>query len=115
MKKRREMNADAFVSQAAEEKMEGLFTSEDLHHYVHRMAWPTGQEKVAPSMADGSSLNRSMTISLQEKEWNSIDRHAKALGIPKARWIRHAIFKLMEEEQKYCFRHRAPEKSSSFS
>jgi hypothetical protein len=115
MRKRKELNAAAFISQAAEEGTDAPPPGEDLHRYVHRTVWPIGQTPVAPSLADGSSLGRSLTIALQEKEWNSIDRHTKALGIPKARWIRHAIFRLMEEEQQYCFRHRSAGRNSSSS
>jgi hypothetical protein len=47
---------------------------------------------------------------LKEKEWNSIDRHVKALDRNKSEWIRHALLRLMQEEQIYCFKNRKNEK-----
>jgi len=113
MKKRREVNAAAFVSQAAEKGPEKAPAGEDLHRYVHRTAWPVEKDQTMPSLAEGSTLHRSMTIPLQEREWLSVDRHTRALGISKARWVRHAIFKLMREEQDFCSRHRPSETDSS--
>lgn len=80
---------------------------EDLHAYMRPIDWPLSKETIAPSLAAGSdTLNKNMSIFLKENEWNSIDRHTKALKLNKSTWIKHAIFKLMQEEQVFCFKHK---------
>lgn len=74
-------------------------TSDDLHRYVTNSQWPIDNYSPNPSLDEGSNLKRSITLNTSEKEWNSIERHVKALDVPKAKWIRYAIMKLMEEEQ----------------
>ena len=73
----------------------------DLHTYIKHAKWPLSDSKAAPSLATGSNLRKPLLLPLKEYEWNSIDRHTKALGIQKSEWIRYAIFKLMYEEQEY--------------
>ncbi len=52
-------------------------------------------------MQEGSNLGKPLNISIKEYEWNTIDWHIKNIGIPKAVWIKYAMFKLLEEEQMY--------------
>lgn len=74
-------------------------TSDDLHKYVTNSQWPVDNYTPNPSLDEGSNLKRTITLNTSEKEWNSIERHVKAIDVPKAKWIRYAIMKLMEEEQ----------------
>lgn len=80
--------------------------SEDLHKYVKRIIWPIDDRLINPSLGEGSNLRKNLTVSLTEQEWNSIDRHTKALRINKTEWVRYALFKLMQEEQLYCFQNK---------
>jgi hypothetical protein len=68
--------------------------------------WPLDERSAAPSLAEGSHLKKPMLVNFSEKEWESITRHAQSLGVSKMEWIKHAIYKLMEEEQLYFFKKR---------
>jgi hypothetical protein len=109
MKKRSEIHEETFINRAIEGGTGAEPEEEDRHRYVHRMSWPIATEVIEPSLADGSHLHKSMTLLLQEKEWNSIDRHTKALGVSKSAWVRYAMLKLLQEEQDFCFEHRMTE------
>lgn len=108
MRKRpdRDLEERKFIEKAEASAADQATISEDLHKYMHKINWPLDAFPAAPSMAEGSTLRKPMTLALTEKEWNSIDRHTKALGISKTEWIRHALFKLMQEEQIYCFKNK---------
>jgi len=100
-------NYNDFLRESASEKRDELGEIDDLHQYVRPIDWPLDKETISPSLADGSStLNKNMTIAVKENEWNSIDRHVKALKLNKSKWIRYALFKLMQEEQIYCFKNK---------
>lgn len=88
-------NVDAIQSTEAKTDIK------DFHVYIQHAKWPLHNQKIEPSLAEGSSLRKPILVPLKEYEWNSIDRHTKALGIQKSEWIRYAIFKLMHEEQAY--------------
>lgn len=62
--------------------------------------WPLDNLLPSPQFQEGSKLTKSMSLPLKEFEWNTIDFHVKNLGLKKAEWIRHAIYKLLESEQK---------------
>lgn len=110
MIKREDLKAKEFLNEAAAEKLDSVGSVEDLHKYMRSTDWPFSKEPVSPSLAAGSSsLNKNMSIFLKEREWNSIDRHTKALKINKSTWIKYAIFKLMQEEQLYCFKSKRVE------
>jgi hypothetical protein len=97
-----------FLHGSASNRKDDIGEVEDLHQYVRPVEWPTDQ--VLPSLAEGSAtLNKNLSVYLKEKEWNSIDRHVKALGRNKSEWIRHALLKLMQEEQIHCFKSRKDE------
>lgn len=53
-----------------------------------------------PILEEGGDLSRPINLPLKEFEWNTLDRHTKKLNISKSKWIRYAIYKLLEEEQK---------------
>jgi hypothetical protein len=94
-----------FAGAAPADRAEREGSVEDLHKYVGPIDRPP--EKISPSLAEGSTtLNKNMSIYLKEREWNSLDRHVKALGRNKSEWVRYALLKLMQEEQIYCFKHR---------
>jgi hypothetical protein len=96
-----------FLHAARSQNKDEIGEVEDLHKYVKPVGWPISNEPVLPSLADGSmKLNKNLSIYLKEKEWNSIDRHVKAMGRNKSEWIRHALMKLMQEEQIHCFKNR---------
>ena len=84
---------------------------EDLHQYVRSIKWPIEDISISPSMSKGSKLGKPISISMKEYEWNTIDRHTKAIRIAKATWIKYAIFKLLQEEQVYCFKNRKIKKN----
>ena len=92
-----------FVNAAQEETVENI----DLHSLVKPTKWPISNRNISPSMANGStSLRKTLTIQLKEAEWNSVDRHTKALNISKNEWVRYAILKLMQEEQLHFFKNK---------
>ncbi|MDC0344923.1 hypothetical protein OAN22_02095 [Alphaproteobacteria bacterium] len=95
MRKRPEQNiVDKFIDGARAEDLSRTETS-------LKRDWPHDRHHPVPELADGSGLKFQMTFSFKEFERNSIERHVKALGVSKIEWIRQAIFKLMEEEQKH--------------
>lgn len=91
----RKNSAEDFINRAPE-----LSQSQEAHTLLQHIKWPLLTYS-APSMAEGSTLLKPISIALKEFEWNSIDKHTKILGVTKAEWIRSAIFKLMSEEQAY--------------
>ncbi|MDR2781363.1 MAG: hypothetical protein LBB21_02790 [Holosporaceae bacterium] len=113
MRKREEIEAIhyEFLHGSRSEKMDNVGEVDDLHKYVRSIDWPISQDIVLPSLADGSTtLNKNLSVYLKEREWNSIDRHVKALDRNKSEWIRYALLKLMHEEQMYCFKNKKDEK-----
>jgi hypothetical protein len=88
-----------FIENAQADRLEANITKEDLHLYVRKVSWPLGEHSPTPSFAEGSSLKKPVLVYLNEKEWNSIDRHTKTIGVSKQEWLKHAIYKLLEEEQ----------------
>jgi hypothetical protein len=112
MRKKNEIKIEhyKFLHESRAEKMDNIGEIEDLHKYVRPINWPISKEQISPSMADGSAaLNKNMSICLKEREWNSIDRHVKALDRNKSEWIRYAMLRLIQEEQLYCFKHKKDE------
>ncbi|MDR2781591.1 MAG: hypothetical protein LBB21_04035 [Holosporaceae bacterium] len=100
-----------FLHKAMSEKRDEIGDVEDFHKYVRPFDWPISKDPVSPSLADGSAtLNKNLSVYLKEKEWNSIDRHVKALDRNKSEWIRYALLRLMQEEQIHCFKNRKNEK-----
>ena len=92
--------AEEFINRASANLGDSGNTTEDLHKYVRRpQKWPLDERVPSPSLDEGSNLKRPMLINFSEKEWNSVTRHTNALGVPKTEWIKHAVYKLMEEEQ----------------
>lgn len=90
-----------FIEKSIADKAEKETIKEDMHMHVVRTGWPIFEEELSPSMAEGSNLRKTMTITFKEFEWNSVDRHTSKIGVEKAEWVRYAIFKLMQEEQLY--------------
>jgi hypothetical protein len=114
MRKRDDINVKyhEFLHGSSSEKMDDIGKIEDLHKYVKPISWPISKDPISPSMADGSVvLNKNLSVYLKEKEWNSIDRHVKALNRNKSEWIRYALLRLMQEEQLYCLKNRKNEES----
>ena len=110
MRKRPEFTTEEkkFIEAAEASQSDQKTIKEDLHKYVHRMNGPISTDVPAPSMAEGSPLRKDLTLCLSQIEWNTIDRHVKALGMQKAAWIRYAIFKRIEEEQLHFFKNQGP-------
>ncbi|MDR0697400.1 MAG: ribbon-helix-helix domain-containing protein [Christensenellaceae bacterium] len=109
MLKRKDLNqaVDKFVKDSASEVLDEKGSVEDLHKYVRSIEWPISKDLIYPSLAEGSvTLSKNMTIYLKENEWNSIDRHVKALGRNKSEWVRYALLRLIQEEQIYCFKNK---------
>ncbi len=85
----------------------------DLHQYVHRSHWPLA-ELIEPSLAEGrADLDKPIMLRAPEQLWLSVERHCTAIGVSKSKWIRHAITKLMSEEQMFFASQKKGEKKSS--
>lgn len=104
--KTRPTTKQEFIAMAAAEKVDNETVAEDLHKYVRKHGWPLDDSPINPSMANGSNLRKNINLSLTECEWNSIDRHTKALGVGKSDWIRHAVFKQLQEEQIFFLKNK---------
>ncbi len=91
---------EAFITGAATEQEVATPKTVDLHRYVRPRKWPLSHENPNPSLAKGrEDLKKPFLIHLTEQQWNSLERHTKALGVSKAEWLRHAMMRLLEEEQ----------------
>lgn len=76
----------------------------DPHAYIRRTEWPI-LPSFEPVMADGrEDLDKPFVMRMKENLWCSIDRHCKALGVDKSKWIRQAILNQMAAEQQYFVR-----------
>lgn len=95
-----------FLDGSASLKADEGVLKEDYHRYVRRASWPLDDASPTPSMANGTNLRKPITLPLKEYEWNSLERHTKALGVQKSEWIRHAMFDLMQKEQLHFFKNR---------
>jgi hypothetical protein len=101
---KKEEDLDAFLDGSAAAQVDNYQTGADLHQFVRRMDWPVDGKVPSPSLADGSDvLSKQVIVRVHENIWNSIDRHTKTIGVSKAKWLTHAILKLMEEEQLEAF------------
>ena len=76
----------------------------DYNDYVSKLIWPLDKEDILPSYADGCLLKKPLSININEKEWNTIDRHVKTLGVTKDKWVKRAIFKQLYLEQMTAFK-----------
>lgn len=73
----------------------------DPHQFVRRTEWPI-LPSLDPYMADGrEDLDKPFVMRMKENLWCSIDRHCKALGVDKSKWIRQAILNQMAAEQQH--------------
>lgn len=70
---------------------------------VH-LKWPFNDIVDEPKMEEGSSLRRPINLPLKEFEWNTLEIHTKKIGVGKTEWLRHAIYKLLIEEQDFYSR-----------
>ena len=102
--RKRPIDRQNFIDNASGDIAQTSILKDDLHQYVKNTNWPLEKESLQPSLAEGSNLKKPMILPIKEFEWNSIERHTKALGVPKSEWIRYAIYKLMQEEQLFCFK-----------
>lgn len=78
----------------------------DYNKYVSNLSWPIDKEIIAPSYAEGCSLKKPLTVNLNEKEWNTVDRHVKTLGVTKDKWVKRAIFKELFNDQLTAFKNK---------
>lgn len=69
--------------------------------FVSKQRWPIYNTPINPTLREGSTNRRLLTISLTEYELNSINHHTSELGVSKSEWMRYACFKLMQEEQEH--------------
>lgn len=106
MRDRPTTKKEDFINNAIAERVDNETVSDDLHRYVRKYRWPLDDTPVSPSLADGSHLRKHFNLPLKEYEWNSIDRHTKVLGVSKADWVRHAIFKQLQEEQIFFLKNK---------
>ena len=94
------LREEAFIDAASTEQEVAAPKTIDLHRYVRPRPWPIIQSNPTPSLAKGrEDLKKPLLIHLTEQQWNSIERHTTVLGVSKASWVRHAIMRLLEEEQ----------------
>lgn len=76
---------------------------DDSHEYVFSEGWPFFKEELPCKLMEGSStLNRSLTFSIPENEWNTINRHVESLDLPKRKWMRRIVLTAVRREQEYC-------------
>ena len=109
LKMRKRPNRDdmekKFINGAVADKKDDDYEHQETevngHEKITRKKWPLEDIPITPLLAQGSSLRRPINLPLREYEWNSLDLHTRSLGVQKTEWIRHAIFKLMGEEQNY--------------
>lgn len=88
-------------SPAVEEQSETPATDVDPHQFVRRTEWPI-LPSLDPYMAEGrDDLDKPFVMRMKENLWCSIDRHCKALGVDKSKWIRQAILNQMAAEQQH--------------
>jgi hypothetical protein len=91
---------EAFIAGASTEQETTSPKTVDLHRYVRARPWPLSHPNPSPSLAKGrEDLKKPLLIHLTEQQWKSIERHTDLLGVSKASWVRHAIMRLLEEEQ----------------
>jgi hypothetical protein len=91
---------EAFITGATTEQEAVAPKTVDLHRYVRYHPWPLSRPQPNPSLAKGrSDLKKPLLIHLTEQQWNSLERHTTVLGVSKAEWLRHAMLRLLEEEQ----------------
>jgi hypothetical protein len=95
------LREEAFIGGAATEQEATEPQTVDLHRYVVRpRKWPLSKGKPTPSLAKGrEDLKKPLLIHLTERQWNSLERHTQTLAVSKAEWLRHAMMRLLEEEQ----------------
>ncbi len=80
----------------------------DPHTFVRRTEWPI-LDSLTPYMAEGrDDLDKPFVMRMKENLWCSIDRHCKALGVDKSKWIRQAILNQMASEQQYFLNQNKP-------
>lgn len=97
-----EKQEEDFIQGASATRLElSTQNEEDLHVHVQPHSWPLDGNRPSPSLATGSTLKKPIHLYLNEQEWRTIDRHTKVLGLSKQEWIKHAILKLLEEEQMF--------------
>lgn len=73
----------------------------DPHQFVRRSEWPI-LPSLDPVMAEGrEDLDKPFVMRMKENLWCSIDRHCKALGVDKSKWIRQAILNQLAAEQQH--------------
>ena len=85
-------------SRAEQNSSEEITITQNVH-----LKWPVSNLEKNPLMEEGSSLRRPINLPLKEFEWNTIETHTKKLGVGKSEWIRHAIYRLLIEEQTHYF------------
>ena len=96
---------EAFIAGASTEQEVTTPKTIDLHRYVRSRPWPLSHPDPTPSLAKGrEDLKKPLLIHLTEQQWNSIERHTDVLGVSKASWVRHAMMRLLEEEQQAFLR-----------
>lgn len=76
----------------------------DYNNYVSNITWPLDKDDILPSYAEGCLLKKPLSINLNEKEWNTIDRHVKTLGVTKDKWAKRALLKQLYIEQLAAFK-----------
>jgi hypothetical protein len=95
--------ADEFIEDNSDKFNESGYS--ELFKLVEKSEWPVLNNEIC-SFADGSNLKRPAIISLNEKEWNTIETHTSSLGIPKNKIMKSAIFKTILEEQLYFLKNK---------
>lgn len=90
--------------EAIKQEVEKSSLKIDYNNYVSNITWPLDKDEILPSYADGCLLKKPLSINLNEKEWNTIDRHVKTLGVTKDKWVKRAILKQLYIEQLAAFK-----------
>jgi hypothetical protein len=73
----------------------------DLYKAIKGYKWPLYKADLA-ELAPGMDIDKQMTIHMNERVYNTIERHVKLLKVNRSMWIRFSLLKTIKEEQLYC-------------
>lgn len=93
-----------FINNAVADKITTSYEDSEIFLMLSKIKWPINGEKFHAPNTEGSTLRKDLNIALKEHEWNALDKHVGSIGISKLQWVKHAIFKLMDEERKSCLK-----------
>jgi hypothetical protein len=73
----------------------------DLYKAIKSYKWPFYKGNLA-ELAPGTDIDKQMSVFMNERVYNTIERHVKLLKVNRSMWIRFSLLKTIKEEQLYC-------------